>query len=347
MSLYDKVLGCLIGVGIGDAMGMPTEFLTPEQIKEHYGEVRTFQKTPEWHPLRELPAGSMTDDTEQTLAVAQVIIENPDFRASDIARGLLKWSENMDLSSLDRMGPNTNYALRRLREGADPYQTGLRGNTNGAAMRIAPVGCIHAGRPENVLDDVIEACAPTHLTDIAIAGAAAVARAIAEAFKPHTNLERVIDAMFVGADEGTKRAKEAIAVATEGRVPWEVMAAQINPSLVDRMHWALDIVEKAKGSPAERRDVLARAVGTGVHMIETIPFVVGVLTIAEGEPFEAIVLSANAGGDTDSLASIAGAIAGALHGSSAFPAALVEQFEEVNGVSFAPVAEALVARVKS
>lgn len=347
MSLYEKVLGCLYGVGVGDALGMPTEFLTPEQIKALYGEVRTFHKTPEWHPLRDLPAGSMTDDTEQTLVVAQVIIEKPNFKAPDIAQGLLKWAENLDLSSLDHMGPSTNYALRRLREGADPYQTGLRGNTNGAAMRIAPVGCIHAGKPEDVLDDVIETCAPTHLTDVAIAGAAAVACGIAEALKPDATLEGVLDAMFLGAEEGTHRAKEVIALATEGRVPWEVMAAQINPSLVDRMHWALDVVTKAKGSPAERRDVLARAVGTGAFMIETIPFVVGVLIIAEGDPFEAMVLSANAGGDTDSLAAISGAIAGALRGAAAIPAQLVQQFEQVNGVSFAPIAAALVERVKS
>lgn len=346
VSLRERVLGCLTGVGVGDALGMPTEFLSPQQIKKYFGELRTFERTPEWHPLSYMPAGSMTDDTEQTLAIAGVVIEKGRFDASDIAQALLKWSESLDLSSLDRMGPNTNYSLKRLRAGDDPYQTGLRGNTNGAAMRISPIGCIHAGKPENVLDDVITACVPTHLTDVGVAGAAAVASGIAEALNEDSNIDRVIEAMFVGAQKGEAKAREVIELTTQGRVPWEVISAQINPSLVHRMEWALEVVAETSGSPAERRDVLARAVGTGVHMIETIPFVVGVLKIVDGDPFEAMVLGANAGGDTDSLASIAGGIAGALHGVSTIPQDLVRQFEQVNEITLEPVADGLISRIK-
>ena len=343
--IHDKILGCLTGVGIGDAMGMPTEFLSAKQIRDHFAEVRTFQPAPSWHPLAHLCAGTMTDDTEQTLAIAAMLIEKTAFDASDVARALLRWADGMDLDSLDRMGPSTNYALKRLRAGEDPYQTGFRGNTNGAAMRITPIGCIHAGRPKDVFDDVIRTCAPTHLTDVAVAGASATACAVAEAFRPEADLESVLHAMVWGAREGEERARKAIEIAANGQLPWEVISAQINPSLAERIEWSMQVVEKSHGTPAGRRDTLARSVGTGVFMIETVPFVAGVMQIALGDPFEAIVLAANAGGDTDSLASIAGAICGALRGASAFPVGIAEEFERVNCVSLASVARKLTDRV--
>lgn len=339
--IYDKILGCLIGVGIGDAMGMPTEFLSPCQIREHFGEVRTFQPAPDWHPLAGLPAGSMTDDTQQTLLVSSLLIEKGRLHARDVADALLRWAEEMNLDNLDTMGPSTSYALKRLRAGDDPRTTGLRGNTNGAAMRIAPVGCAHAGRPGQVFDDVLEACSATHLTDVAIAGASAIACGVAEAIRPDADVDAVLDAMTCGAQEGEGRARREIDIATSGRIPWEVITAQINPSMVDRLRWALQVADAAPGTPEERRDALARAIGTGVAMIETVPFAAGLVRVAQGDPYQAIVLAASAGGDTDTLASIVGGLCGALRGAGAFPAQLVEEFRQVNMVSFDPVARGL------
>lgn len=336
-------MGCLAGVGIGDALGMPTEFLTPEQIRQYFGEVDRFQAAPEWHPLAHMPAGRMTDDTEQTLAIARLVTEKECFDARDVAQVLLEWASELDLDSLDRMGPSTNYALKLLKSGEDPYRTGLRGNTNGAAIRIAPVGCIHAGAPEEVLDSVVEVCAPTHLTDVAVAGATAVASAVAQACVSDS-LTEVLEAMVRGAQRGEEKAREVIQVATDGRVPWEVIAGQVNPSLAIRLEWALELAATLQGSPQERRDKLARAIGTGVLMIETVPLVAGILRIAEGDPYQAVVLGANAGGDTDSVASIVGGIAGALRGASAFPEELVRSFEQINHVSLSEVAQGLAGR---
>ncbi|BAS27896.1 ADP-ribosylglycohydrolase family protein [Limnochorda pilosa] len=342
-ALSSRILGCLTGVGVGDALGMPTEFLSAAQIRQLFGEVRTFQAAPAWHPLAQLAAGRMTDDTEQTLAIARLVTQKAVFTARDVAEALLGWAAEMDLDSLDRMGPSTNHALKLLRAGEDPYRTGLRGNTNGAAIRIAPVGCVYPGAPEDVLDAVVEVCAPTHLTDVAVAGSTAVASGVARALQAST-LDEVFEAMLWGARRGEERAREVIEVATDGRVPWEVISGQINPSLALRLEWALDLAASLKGSPRERRDRLARAIGTGALMIETVPLVAGILRIAEGDPYEAVVLAANAGGDTDSLASIVGGVAGALHGVAAFPQELVRAFERANEVSLARVADGLVRR---
>ena len=342
--LYEKIYGCLMGVGIGDAMGMPTEFLSLTQIREHFGEVRTFEPAPPWHPLAHLPAGNMTDDTEQTLAIAKMIIEKPEFSVGDVADAILQWAEEIAPDDLDKMGPSTNYALKHLRAGHDPHGTGLRGNTNGAAMRIAPIGCIHPGRPQDVIEDVLKTCIPTHLTDVAVAGASAVAAGVSEALGPDADLDSIIEAMLWGAEEGEERAREAIRISTKGRIPWEVISSQINPSLMQRMKWAIELAEKTEGTLAQRRDVLVCSIGTGVLMIETVPLVVGLVKIAKGDPYTAIMLATNAGGDADSISSIAGGICGAFKGASSFPEDLVRRFEMVNDVSLRSVAHSLTDR---
>lgn len=333
-----------MGVGIGDAMGMPTEFLSIEQIREHFGEVRTFEAAPPWHPLAHLPKGNMTDDTEQTLAIAKMVIATPEFTVRDVADAILDWATAITPDDLDKMGPSTNYALKLLRAGHDPHATGLRGNTNGAAMRVAPIGCIHPGRPEAVIEDVVKTCIPTHLTDVGVAGACAIAAGVSQALGPESSSDSVIQAMLWGAERGEVRAREVIQISTQGRIPWEVISSQINPSLVTRMKWALELAEKAGGGLAERRNQLARSIGTGVSMIETVPLVVGLIKVAKGDPYTAIVLAANAGGDTDSIASIVGGVCGALKGAASFPKDLLDEFEKVNGVSLRSIAHGLTDR---
>ena len=342
--LYEKIYGCLMGVGIGDAMGMPTEFLSLTQVREHFGEVRAFEPAPPWHPLAHLPAGNMTDDTEQTLSIAKMVIEKPDFGVHDVADAILQWAEEITADDLDKMGPSTNYALKRLRAGHDPHGTGLRGNTNGAAMRIAPIGCIHPGRPQDVIKDVLKTCIPTHLTDVAVAGASAVAAGVSEALGADADLDSIIEAMLWGAKEGEEQAREAIRISTKGRIPWEVISSQVNPSLVERMKWAIELAEKTEGTLAQRRDVLARSIGTGVLMIETIPLAVGIFKMAKGDPYTAIMLATNAGGDADSISSIVGGICGAFKGASSFAEDLVCQFEQVNDVSLRDFARGLTDR---
>ena len=69
-----------------------------------------------------------------------------------------------------------------------------------------------------------------------------------------------------------------------------------------------------------------------------------ILRAANGEPMTALLASANAGGDTDTLGAIVGALAGALRGIDDLDAAMVKQVEQVNGLDLAAVARGLVKR---
>ncbi len=69
-ALLERVAGMLAGVALGDALGMPTEFLTPAEIRAWYGQVCGLVRPHPEHFHAGLPAGSVTDDTDHTLIIA-------------------------------------------------------------------------------------------------------------------------------------------------------------------------------------------------------------------------------------------------------------------------------------
>lgn len=104
------------------------------------------------------------------------------------ADALLAWEERMRAEgSLDLLGPSTRRALAAVARGVPPDETGRWGDTNGAAMRIAPIGVGVRPRPLDALVDAVEqACRVTHHTGVAIAGAAAIAAAVSSGVEGRT-----------------------------------------------------------------------------------------------------------------------------------------------------------------
>lgn len=337
----DRVLGTLYGVAVGDALGMPTEFLSRQQVKDIYGWVDEYHRTPSWHPLAHLPAGSITDDTEQSVAMAEMVINNKEFTTEDVVEALIKWAKLGKLEQgLDAMGPSTLRALNSLQEGEKPSRTGLMGNTNGAAIRISPVAVAYPGLQSNLIEQIVTLCMPTHFTDIAVSGGSAIAYWISAALAG-ADLEGALEAALEGAVLGRKAFKKKIDLELGGTIPWEVMSAQVNPHLEDRIRWAVEIAT-AKSPWEERYERAITSLGTSVDMIQTVPISIAFAIIAEGDPFKAVCLGANAGGDTDSIASVAGALAGALGGASGFPRQLIDQLEKVNGIDLRTLAKRLI-----
>ena len=128
-----------------------------------------------------LPAGTVTDDTEQALLLARLIIEGDGAdRRGGVRPALLAWEEDMRArGSLSLLGPSTKRALSALLAGTPLAETGRSGTTNGAAMRITPVGvATPAGDLDVLVGRVVTASRVTHNTGVALAGAAAVAAAV-------------------------------------------------------------------------------------------------------------------------------------------------------------------------
>ena len=140
MDIYNRLLGCLVGIALGDALGMPTEFMTPCAIQDKYGEVREL-RAPHPDHIHKLRRGQVTDDTEQILALLDAYFKHGKMSIHVAAEGLITWAEEKDVFNSTYLGPSSKKALKGLMAGRDPHTTGFMGKTIGAAMRA----CCGAG----------------------------------------------------------------------------------------------------------------------------------------------------------------------------------------------------------
>lgn len=146
--MRDSILGCILGGAIGDAAGSAFEGGQPGG------------------PWR------ITDDTQLTLATCEALAEGG-LTAEEVAASMLRWFRARRLTGL---GATTLKALRDLDAGCHWALAGREGERaagNGAAMRIAPLAFVPAGR--SLIRDV---CRITHRNEEAYAGALAVVMAI-------------------------------------------------------------------------------------------------------------------------------------------------------------------------
>ena len=331
MSLRDRARGALYGLAIGDALGMPTQLLSRPQIVDRWGPVLTgFEAAPDDHPIAAgMPAGAVTDDTEQAVLLGRLLVEGGGrVDPGTLAAALLGWEREMAArGSLDLLGPSTKRALQAVQDGTPPAEAGRHGDTNGAAMRVTPVGI--AAAADNLpalVDHVQQASLVTHNTSIALAGAAAVAAAVSAG----------IDGASVPAATGM-----AIAAARLGgqRGHWTAGA-----DVAARIDWAAGLV--AGAGPRQAAELIYTLVGTSLATNESVPAAFAVLSAIPDDPWRACLLAASLGGDCDTIAAMAGAVAGACHGLAGFPPAAVETVDR-NGLDLAALADSLLQLRKS
>jgi ADP-ribosylglycohydrolase len=301
--MLDRAMGALVGGALGDALGMPTQLLSPARIGELYGHVDDFIAPFTDHPVSKgLLAGTITDDTEQALLLGRILVESGDhFDHTRWVNALLNWEREVKArGSYDLLGPSTKRAIDAINNGVPAEEAGRGGDTNGAAMRIAPVGIMMPLEPlEAFVAKVAETCRATHNTSIAIASAAAVAAAVSRG---------------VAGDDWRAASDSAIAAARRGATLGHWVTGG---DIAARIVWAQDIVRGKAMKDAIR--LITDLVGTGVASQESVPAAFAVLEVAGGDPWQAAVISANLGGDTDTIGAIAAGMAGACTGFSRLP----------------------------
>ena len=251
-----RALGALTGLAIGDALGMPTQSLPRELIVARYGEIVTgFHTAPPDHPLAAgLAAGTITDDTEQALLLARLLIDGGGrIDPTELGRRLMLWENDMRArGSLDLLGPSTREAINNLLAGQDPSETGRRGTTNGAAMRIAPVGiAVDITDLDALVDRVTHASSLSHNTGLALAGASAVAAAVSAGIAGATVAEAVPIAVAAARIAGH-------------RGHWVA-----GGDVAARIEWAVDFV--AGTAPNELMRRIYEVVGTSLASQESVP----------------------------------------------------------------------------
>ncbi|WP_232665613.1 ADP-ribosylglycohydrolase family protein [Pseudonocardia sp. TRM90224] len=323
MSEQARALGALYGLALGDALGMPTQSMSRAAIAARYGTVTTLLDGAPDQPIApNLPAGSITDDTEQALLLARLLIDG--CGAVDpigFADALERWEDGMIArGSADLLGPSTKRALQRLRAGEPADQAGRDGTTNGAAMRITPVGIAVAG--PGLLDAVEAASRVTHNTGLGIAGAAAVAAAVSSGVGG-ASLADSLDAAQSAAAQGAQRGH------------WVA-----GGDIAARITWARRYVHGM--GRAALADALADVIGTSVAAQESVVAAFALVEAMGADPADALALAAGVGGDTDTVAAMAGAVLGAHHGVDGLPADLLATVRRANDLDLAPVADGLL-----
>lgn len=320
----DRALGALLGLAIGDAMGMPSQTLPRERILAVYGKIADFVAPAPDHPVSAgLSAGAITDDTEQCLLLARHIIERRGgFDESVWANELLAWERETHARGVnDLLGPSTKRAIEALQSGTLAEDAGRYGTTNGAAMRIAPVGIATPVQPlEAFLDRVAATCRLTHNTPEAIGAAAAVA-AVVSLGVDGANLAEALPMAIEAARGGERRGGAGRAF-----------------SLAARIERALALADAHGANP----DYVADEVGVSVAAVESVPMAFAVARLADGDAWRAAVLAANIGDDTDTIGAIAAGMCGACRGASALPADKARKVVEINRLDLRPLADRLL-----
>ncbi|KFI87019.1 ADP-ribosylglycohydrolase family protein [Bifidobacterium reuteri DSM 23975] len=340
--LQRRAYGALAGLAIGDAMGMPTQSMSPDRIRAEYGvkAIRTFVDASPNQPIApSMPAGSITDDTEQALLLAnQLIAGHGELDIHRYAQSLLDWESAMRAKgSLDLLGPSTKNALALFKAGVDVATTGIAGTTNGGAMRSCPIGI--ADRPNPHLAEIARrSSVVTHNTEQGIESTMLIAATVSYALDGAEARERCCWMQLCDCLSAMNR--------FEGRIigHWTPKA-----SVIARTRWAINWAQEHAGEHAGDiydhdmfADQLRAVIGTSVEANESVPAAFAIATRYAERPFDAICVAANLGGDTDTIAAMVGAMLGAAHGVQAFPESLVHTVQEVNGLDLAGTADALL-----
>ncbi|HEX5689741.1 MAG TPA: ADP-ribosylglycohydrolase family protein, partial [Roseiflexaceae bacterium] len=195
------------------------------------------------------------------------------------------------------------------------------------AMRVAPAGLVCPGDIEAAVRLAWITSKPTHDTQIAAASAGAIAAGVAHALLPDADVYSVARACLQGARLG-----EAIGAREGRKVP--------GPSIERRIELAIDEALRA----ADLHEAIVRieaSVGNSVMAVESIPAAVGIFVAAAGDPLEAVVGGTNIGNDTDTIAAIAGSMAGALRGVDAMPRAMLDTIVSANEQDLSALADGL------
>ncbi|MCX4802190.1 ADP-ribosylglycohydrolase family protein [Streptomyces sp. NPDC058682] len=352
LTLEDRARGALVGAAVGDALGGPVEGWTPDQIVERHGG-RVHGIVGPWHedwrtarPIAPYHKGDghVTDDTLMTHALVRVYEAVRDhLDAYAIAEHLVpdlmstpRWIPELEAEALplQRIFLAEKWIVTRLHYAhVDPREAGSGNIVNcGAAMYMAPVGIANAGNPAGAYAEALD-IAGAHQSSYGREAAGVFAAAVAAACVPGATAASVVDTALSLAKDGTREAIAAVREVAAGHRDFESALAPLRAAVTP-----YDSV-----GPDYRSPSLDARRPSRLHAIEELPVALGMLLVADGRYETAVLGAVNYGRDCDSIATMAGAIAGALGGEAAVPAAWAKQVAEASRLDLHAPADALAA----
>jgi len=320
----DRILGMLYGCAIGDAFGMPSEMWTPSHIKERFKFIDSFIESPSENEISGgFKAGETTDDTIVAFIAAEALIRTGgNINPLDIVNSIEQWSLD-NPKSKTIVGPSTRLAFDAIHSGVPVEKAGCQGETNGAGTRVAPVGVIaQCSDIKALCNKVQNVCMATHNTSSALSGACAIAAAVSHGIEGG-DLQSFIPVSLEAAEYGSHLGREIPA-----------------PSVSERIKYSLNLSGLIKDDN-EFMKKQYELIGSGLPMIQAAPTAIAIAYRCNGDLMRACRLAANMGGDTDTIAAMAGMIVGSHIGSSQIDSYAKELVSRVNNHPFESVAHAL------
>lgn len=317
--LRDRIIGCFFGIAIGDALGLPCESLSSDEIKNKFGYITTY-KSPVNHKYYGdgfLP-GTTSDDTQLTLAVAESIIESGLDMDSQA-----KWHIAAMKDKTKGWGASTKNSIRRLANNCHWNESGEsgvggKGSGNGVAMKISPISAYVACKVDRtngkhlvqVMDFIKDFASMTHRSSVAVSSALCQASAVFYCLTT-SNFDKntFINLLNIAAIGGKT-----------------VFSETLTDDLSVRIRSLQSIA-----SETSDKEIVDNYGGGSCYVYDSLPFTYAFL-IRNPNTIESLYDVASAGGDTDSNASMLGGMLGALHGYSIFPENLVNELLEIDRV---------------
>ncbi|MEV4264184.1 ADP-ribosylglycohydrolase family protein [Kribbella sp. NPDC049584] len=340
--LEEKSVGALVGSAVGDAIGGAVEGWTPEAIRERHGGWVTGIVGPwydDWRTARPIAPyhkgdGHITDDTLMTHALVEVYDERrAHLDAYAIAESLVpkmlkgtRWVPELEADALllQRVFLAEKWLVARLHYGhVDPREAGVGNIVNcGAAMYMAPVGIANAGDPEGAYAEALDV-AGAHQSSYGREAAGVFAAAVAAAMIPGATPASAVETALGLAKDGTRSAVEAVAEAVsqgDGVTDWE--------QAIPLLRKAIEPYDTV--GPNYRELSMDARRPSRTKAIEELPVALGFVLVSEGDVRRAVLGGTNYGRDADSIASMAGAITGALSGRDGVPADWAAEIAEAS-----------------
>jgi ADP-ribosyl-[dinitrogen reductase] hydrolase len=299
----DRYRGVMVGLAVGDAMGMPLEFLKKEEIKARYnGVVRDYVKPKAGHLCEHLKPGQYTDDTQMALALANSILDKGEFSPHSFKRRLVEWYHCKDHRA---PGHACIESVRRLDDGVSWKESGQKDAAGcGSAMRVAPLALAYGNIP-------------------------LVEHSTTQSIMTHQDCRATIGSILTAAIIGILLERDCC---NFDRDSFLALITRVADYFEDKFELEkkefTDLLKKFPEFLVMKFDDGIQQIGTSGYVLQTVlaAFYAFLQTPTD---FETTIINAvNQGDDADSIGAIAGAFSGALNGMQGIPARWVNGLEK-------------------
>jgi len=295
-TMRDRCVGAIVGFAVGDALGMPAEFLSREQIRRYYGKpISGFLRAHPGHASDSLPQGSYTDNTQTMLATAECLIEHKKMDPAQHADALLSWY----LNTVPHRTPSTANlrACKHLSMGRPWNKSGVFSGGCAAAMRMTPIGLLFSRCPDALTRAALDNCTITHTEPRSRAASVSVA---------------YLTSRLLQSDERSWPGDQVLETADH--------IAHLDEDFAAVLRWSTQITHLPP-------DEALFEIGTSSDAIETVPAAIYCFLKHPRNFSSAVLAAVNAGDAADSVGALTGSFIGVLAGVDAIDKQWVGEVE--------------------